>query len=217
LGATEPSPGRARFVGPGGAGRVNAPFAAVVTAGGQSRRFGQDKALYVHEGRTLLDRVTDSLAAGAPRLLVAPEERYARVGWTTVPDLRPGLGPLAGLESALTWLGPEPRWVAFAAVDLPNLTPDFWAQLAGRAAPDVDAVIGVDGEGRDQPLAALYHTRLLGRVRALLDADERRLSALLTPARSERVGWSELRRHGEAVFLNANRPDDLSPGSDPRS
>ena len=79
-------------------------LAAAITAGGQSRRFGQDKALYELDGVPLLNRVADSLQHASPRLLVAPAGRYRLDGWQTVPDLRPGQGPLAGLETALTAL-----------------------------------------------------------------------------------------------------------------
>ena len=72
------------------------PLAAAITAGGQSRRFGQDKALYAIGGVTLLQRVAASLRACEPRVLVAPPGKYTVSGWQNVSDLRPGEGHWPG-------------------------------------------------------------------------------------------------------------------------
>ena len=104
-------------------------LAAIITAGGASRRFGRDKALARLDGQTLLERVAGSLDACSPKLIVAPPGKYALTGWTLTPDARPGEGPLAGLETGLGALPPH-TWAAFAAVDLPHLTPAFWSVLS---------------------------------------------------------------------------------------
>ncbi|WP_407539131.1 molybdenum cofactor guanylyltransferase [Deinococcus radiomollis] len=195
---------------------------AAITAGGQSRRFGRDKALYAVQGVPLLHRVAASLEESAPKLLIAPAGRYALPGWTTRPDLRPGEGPLAGLETALSVLAgaPAPQWLAFAAVDLPNLTVRYWRLLAGQivgdsARPVVRAVLGLDDRQRAQPLAGLYHVSLLPQVTALLDAGERRMQALLehlTPGEAQGTAGSLLvsSKRVEAVcpgaYLNLNTP-----------
>ena len=54
--------------------------AAAITAGGQSRRFGQDKALYKVGGLPLLHRVAASLDSFAPRMLIAPAGKYRASG-----------------------------------------------------------------------------------------------------------------------------------------
>jgi len=186
--------------------------AAAITAGGQSRRFGQDKALYLVEGASLLDRVARSLENHAPRLLIAPGGRYALRGWQNVPDLRPGDGPLAGLETALTLLETHPAsngWLAFSAVDLPNLTPRYWWLLESRISDTVQAVTGQDARGRPQPLAALYHVAVRPQVTALLDAGERRMQALLGQLETTSLPWDELGAAFPDVYANLNTP----PGS----
>lgn len=184
------------------------PLAAVITAGGASRRFGSDKALAVLDGRTLLERVALSLPACSPRLIVAPPGRYALGGWQPVPDTRPGEGPLAGLEAGLGALNPV-TWVAFSAVDLPHLTPQFWLRLTDFVRPGVQAVIGLSADGRRQPLAALYHVSALGQVTALLDAGERRMLALLERLSFAEVGWEQLEETAPRAYQNVNRVDDL--------
>lgn len=74
-------------------------IAGVVLAGGQSRRFGSDKAQEIFEGRSLLDWSLAALEPHVELLLVSgrPHPRHL-----TVAD-RPaaGLGPLGGLAGAL--------------------------------------------------------------------------------------------------------------------
>lgn len=189
------------------------PLGAAITAGGQSRRFGQDKALYVLDGQSLLQRVAASLHPCSPRLLIAPAGRYTLPGWQQVPDHRPGQGPLAGLESALgalLHLRPAGGWLAFSAVDLPHLSPAYWALLAARCEAGAEAVLGTDDGGRPQPLAACYHTSALGTVSALLDRAERRMSALTAALPVRRVEWNDVAAVSPRVYLNLNtRPEPL--------
>jgi molybdopterin-guanine dinucleotide biosynthesis protein A len=68
-----------------------------VLAGGQSRRFGSDKALALLDGRPLIEHVIAALAAQTEAVIVCGKE------WGDwVPD-RPeaGLGPLGGINAAL--------------------------------------------------------------------------------------------------------------------
>lgn len=71
----------------------------VVLAGGQSRRFGSDKALAELDGRTLLVHAVERLSGWCDHVVVAGR---AEAPAPTLPDWpRPGLGPLGGLAAAL--------------------------------------------------------------------------------------------------------------------
>lgn len=185
-------------------------LAAAITAGGQSRRFGSDKALAKLDGRALLRWVADSLDAFEPLLLIAPPGKYDALlpGWRVIADSRPGQGPLAGLEAALSHA--PPGWVAFAGVDQPMLTPAYWELLAQHHRGDVQAVLGLDDSGRPQPLAALYHTAALPQVTVLLDAGERRLRTLETALSMARVPWAEIASVAPLAYQNVNTPADLN-------
>lgn len=70
-----------------------------VLAGGQSSRFGSDKALAELGGQTLLLRAVDALSAWCEKVVVIGRE-FAPA--PTLPDWpRPGMGPLGGLAAAL--------------------------------------------------------------------------------------------------------------------
>lgn len=178
-------------------------FSAAVTAGGQSRRFGSDKALALWQGQPLLNHVAGSLNAAPERLLIAPTGRYSLQGWTEIADGRPGEGPLAGLETAL--LSSQREWVALTGVDLPTLTAAYWHQLAAARTAHSLSVQAADAQGQPQPLAALYHRDLLPYITALLDSGERRLRLACPP---ERV--VVLHSLPARFFRNINRPEDLA-------
>jgi molybdenum cofactor guanylyltransferase len=70
-----------------------------ILAGGQSRRFGSDKAEALVAGKPLLDHVADALRPQCAELVVAGRVWPAL---TTVTDLpESGIGPLGGLAGAL--------------------------------------------------------------------------------------------------------------------
>lgn len=70
-----------------------------VLAGGQSTRFGSDKALAELNGRTLLVRAVDTLAGWCEQVVVVGRETAPA---PTLPDWpRASMGPLGGIAAAL--------------------------------------------------------------------------------------------------------------------
>ena len=70
-----------------------------VLAGGQSSRFGSDKALAVLDGRTLLDRAVAALADLCDAVVVVGRDAAPAPVLKDRP--RAGMGPLGGLAAAL--------------------------------------------------------------------------------------------------------------------
>jgi molybdenum cofactor guanylyltransferase len=72
-----------------------------ILAGGQSRRFGSDKAAALVDGKALLDHVADVLRPQCAALVIAGREWQ---GITSVADIpESGQGPLGGLAGALDY------------------------------------------------------------------------------------------------------------------
>lgn len=98
-----------------------------VLAGGQSSRFGSDKALAVFRGQTLLARAVDTLSGWCEHVIVVGR---AEAPAPTLPDWpRPGMGPLAGIAAALHHARDEDyEFVLTCGVDslaLPDDLPDL--------------------------------------------------------------------------------------------
>lgn len=70
-----------------------------VLAGGQSSRFGSDKALAEYRGHTLIAHAVDTLAGWCEHVIVVGRPTAPA---PTLPDWpRPGMGPLGGIAAAL--------------------------------------------------------------------------------------------------------------------
>ncbi|MFF9472992.1 NTP transferase domain-containing protein [Streptomyces roseolus] len=139
-------------------------FDAVVLAGGAARRLGgADKPGVRVGGRTLLDRVL-AACAGAHRTVVVgdPRPTVRPVGWTR--EEPTGTGPVAALAAGATALG-DPGTLLVLSADLPFLGERTVLRLLAAldADPGAEGALLVDGDGREQPLVAVYRGAALRR------------------------------------------------------
>jgi molybdopterin-guanine dinucleotide biosynthesis protein A len=105
-----------------------------ILAGGQSSRFGSDKAMAVLEGRALIDHVALAISREVDGVIVCGRLHPGFIG---VPDRpRPSLGPLGGINAALRYAADN----GFATVltvpcDTPRIGHDLLAALLAAPAP----------------------------------------------------------------------------------
>ena len=143
-------------------------FSAYILAGGFSTRFGSDKARAMLDGKPLLVRMAEQARAhGASGFFAVAREAgaYDDLGVKTITDLRAGLGPVAGLESALLHAGDG--WILLLTCDQLVCEKAWVGKL--REAQDEKARVFHDGE-RFQPVPGLYHTSFLPAVFLALNA-----------------------------------------------
>lgn len=183
-----------------------AAFGAVL-AGGRARRLdGVDKALLDLGEGPLLSR---TLALLEPRTtgvaVIGDPRRYADLGVPVFPDLRPGHGPLGGLESAFDLS--DAAHVLLVACDLPFVSARLLEAVLGVAhGPDV--VVPTLG-GRDEPLCARYSARLGPAVRDAMAAGRLKMIDLFEGREVTRLDVTALGIAAEEL-LNINRPEDLA-------
>jgi molybdopterin-guanine dinucleotide biosynthesis protein A len=130
-------------------------ISAVLLAGGESRRFGQDKATFVWEGKPLWERQLDILRGLEPdQILISartdPLWRPSDIPF--IPDEAPSRGPISGLAAAFgTMRGSH---LLALAIDLPCVTSDLLRSLVS-LTDEGRGVIPV-ADAKEQPLAAIY-------------------------------------------------------------
>lgn len=156
---------------------MDEPAAAIVLAGGGSRRMGTPKAQLEWHGSTLLRHAVGIIArcVDGPVVVVraaAQELPPLPAGVEVVEDAHGDRGPLQGIASGLDAIGERAAIVFVAAVDAPLLHPAFVRHVlrALRARDDV-ALPHVDGFA--QPLAAVYRTTIAPHLHAQLARDRR--------------------------------------------
>ncbi|MGV3526993.1 MAG: molybdenum cofactor guanylyltransferase [Candidatus Sericytochromatia bacterium] len=173
---------------------------AYILAGGASRRFGSDKARAPVAGQPLLLHMAALLRPWVSELHVIGREadQYADLGLPTLGDLRPGLGPLGGLHTALEHSAAQNSgngWVLLASCDTWGVTDAQLQHLLSASRHKVHAVAWRDSHW--QPLWALYHVSLAPEVAARLARGERALWRLLdavavTPLNGLDLGWRQI-------------------------
>ena len=177
--------------------------AGFVLVGGASTRMKQDKALLPIGGRTLAEHIASVVfqAAGNTTLIGQPE-RYGHLGYPVFPDLRPGQGPLSGIETALSLELAE--WNLIVACDLPQASARLFTDLLQTAETSgSDCVLPVSDDGRPQPLAAVWNLRALDSVRSALDRGVRKVTDAIQ--NNNVLLWPISDRH---FFQNVNTPEE---------
>jgi molybdopterin-guanine dinucleotide biosynthesis protein A len=128
------------------AGPVNAPFDAIVLAGGTAARLdGVDKATVEHAGRTLLCWALDAVVDAGDVVVVGDPVPTERPVTFTREDPRHG-GPVAAMLTGRDALPHERPWLVVVACDMPRLTPATFRRLREAAeARDGAVLVGPDG------------------------------------------------------------------------
>ncbi len=139
----------------------------VVLAGGQSRRMGEQKAALLIGGEPLLRRVVGRLQRVLPDVIVIGPPALSGLipGRKVLPDRHIGIGPLAGLETALQAVPTELAFIV--ACDMPFIAPALVEAMVryALAHPVADVVALARGTSAGvEHLHAAYRTACLAAV-----------------------------------------------------
>ena len=162
-----------------------------VLAGGQSLRFGSDKALAVLDGRTLLDRAVAALADLCDAVVVVG--RASAPAPVLADRPRAGMGPLGGLSAALHYAG-ERGYQAVLSCAVDSLGVDAALLTALEPAPAYIA---------SQPVIGLWPASAAPVLDALLAGEGRHSMRAFAEAIGARP--VQLARNP----ANINTPEDL--------
>ena len=182
------------------------PYSAILMAGGRSSRMGADKALLLLEGRPLWKIQREKLGTIADEILISARE--GMLDTPVIPDQVPGLGPLGGLESALSIASHER--VVVLGVDMPLMTSSYLASLLEKSTTDC-GIVPVLG-GYFQGLAAVYPKAILPLLREVLGGSDHSMQYLNRLAVAEGLMQERPVLEDEAIlFQNWNTPEDFPP------
>ena len=181
---------------------------AVVLAGGESRRFGSDKALAQFRGEPLIARVVRELRnVGFNQVAIAAKEpeKYADAapGAELLRDVRPIQTPLAGLAAGLR--ASRHALVFACAADMPFAADAALIDALTAAIAGHDAAVP-HAAGSLQPLCGLWWKDACLRAAEALLARPRPPGprAILPLVRAARLDWPDPR-----PFLDADTPEVL--------
>lgn len=181
---------------------------ALILAGGDSRRMGQDKAALLLDGMSLLDHVTATMQQSFPNVIVSVRQPREGIELPQVCDEQMDAGPLAGLVAGMAQM--DTPWVYAVACDMPFVTVDVVRGLAALRGQH-QAVVPVIG-GHLQPLAAFYAASALETMRTSLASGDRSLRGVLRRLDVREVSEAELRVFDPLLrsFFDLDTPQDLA-------
>jgi molybdenum cofactor guanylyltransferase len=184
-------------------GKRITPLAGLLLAGGRSTRFGSDKALALVDGRPMIQRVYDAVAALADPVFVSVGESNTTYDLPArhIVDRYPGRGPLAGIHAGL--LASSADWLLVAPCDMPFLDTTSLQNLIAARDATRDVIVGADSAGRPTPVLGLYHRRCLARIEARLARGELSLGSLLDQLEVAKVSIDA------EVLRNVNDPEAI--------
>lgn len=173
---------------------------------------GQDKAQVDFAGRPLFSyglSTLQSVFRDVALLIGSRRRSYLPEGVPQVLDRRAGLGPMAGLESALELA--EGRAVFLLACDLPYVSTELVRFLIGSRGEESDALAIVPRVGgRVQPLCGVYEPDSLQTVRGNLENGRLAMSDLLDSVSVKVIDLEGAGLDlGADLLRNINTPEDL--------
>lgn len=184
---------------------------AILAGGAATRMGGRAKGMLERApGQPIIRHELDELArAGVREIIVVANEPsvYRGLGCAVVPDLRPGLGPLAGVEAALTHLAPRFHAVVFLPCDMPAITATEIRVLtdAFRAEPSTIKMVVAGQRGfYRHPACCVVPCAVLPGVTRSLDESKLKMGLLWRD-----LGVAEIPFADPAPFHNINTPEDL--------
>lgn len=167
---------------------------------------GKDKAFLQLQGRTLLARALERVAAVSGVVHIVGEPQKFSTHGGVVQDVYPDRGPLAGIHAAL--LQSRTDLNLMLAVDLPFMESAFLRYLIDCASQTKALVTVPRIDGRWHSLCAIYRREFAPVAEQSLRRGENKINALLSQVETRVIGEEELLREGfsAGMFRNLNTP-----------
>ncbi|KHD85249.1 molybdenum cofactor guanylyltransferase [Heyndrickxia ginsengihumi] len=181
-------------------------YAAIVLAGGMSRRFGDEKAIAKWNDKLFISYSLEAVNHVEQTIIVTRDDllskvpQLANVQLITDAEAYKGKGPLAGIYSGMTRA--EAEWYVVLPCDTPWINKTIMKQLQAYCDGQFEAIVS-KVNGCMQPLIGIYHRRLKEKIKEKLEKNELRMKQLLSECIVKEVHFSE-----EKLFANINTKEE---------
>jgi molybdenum cofactor guanylyltransferase len=150
---------------------------AIILAGGKSRRMGTDKAMLTVGGRPMIERVSKQLRGFFDEILVSSDDvdKFGFLGFNVIKDRVSGQGPLMGIASALQASANDLNFIV--ACDIPDIDLALVHRMLDEAIKGkFEIVVPAVGDGKYEPLFAVYRKSTLKAINDVLASGGRKIS-----------------------------------------
>ncbi len=191
-------------------------IAGAILAGGRGARMGGVqkglfKCFFNRTNRTIIEHLTDEMhKSGLEEIFIVANDPapLSELWHEIVPDIRPGNGPLGGIEAGLTYVHDNDLAdaVLFIPCDMPSVSTHEISKLLESFRSSGDVVSGVCGTGgaRQYPICCVVPVLKRREISAAIDNGHLKVARL----------WNELGAATTAfdnpkALCNINTPRDL--------
>ncbi|MGH8099975.1 MAG: molybdenum cofactor guanylyltransferase [Chthoniobacterales bacterium] len=185
-------------------------LSAVLLAGGESRRMGENKATLLFHGKPLWQRQLDLLRKLQPAEIFVSartDPAWRPNDVDLVLDATPLHGPLSGLAAALARI--RSSHLLALAIDMPFMTAVYLQSLGKRIRSGCGVVPKIGR--RSEALAAIYPAEALVDLRAALRGPDFSLQSMVQQLIGNgKLRPTQVRKSDQPCFANLNEPHDLA-------
>ncbi|MDZ5471744.1 molybdenum cofactor guanylyltransferase [Bacillus sp. 31A1R] len=188
----------------------------IILAGGKSSRMGTNKALLKIAGKTVIERIVETLDSVVDEWLVVTNtmEDYRFLQLPMVEDIYRDKGPLAGIHAGLTNTSTEKNIII--ACDMPFVSKNL-AHLLLNELKNTQAVVP-EIDGQLHPLFASYRKDMKDEVERRILKEHLRIRDLLNNSHVKIVKEEDFLKLGYDInksdFFNMNRPEEYREAID---
>lgn len=184
-----------------------AGLTGAVLAGGHSSRFGSNKALFVNDGKPLIQHALDVLRPLCDSLFISASsdnaQAYSGMGANIVCDLHPDCGPVGGIEALADTCHTDRLLVL--TCDMPFITTALLSRMTEQE--DHEAVAWTLSDGSIMPFPLLLHRTTFRIIQRQVAQGNLRMKLLL-----KQLDCKLLPATDDKFFANINHPEDFSIG-----
>ena len=194
---------------------MRSDITAVILAGGQSRRFGSNKALArLGDNGLVIERIADVLKDIFEEILVLSKNRavfeFLEKPWLHIlNDRSSDFHPLNGLASALSYAKTEKIFVC--GCDMPFLNPALIHFICSKSEA-ADATVPL-WKGEIQPLCGVYSKRCLATINdlSLFNDPRKGIKYLLSKVKTKTIQEQEFPSHDqkELTFFDVDTQEQF--------
>jgi len=176
----------------------------VILAGGKSTRMKFNKAFACIAGQPVVQIILDKFTVYFDETIIISNEPqlYKDLGFKICPDIFPGLGPVAGIHSALYHASNDRIFVM--GCDMPFMNMSLISFLLD-SLEDYDCVVP-ELDTRLQPLSAVYSKKCLPVLTECLEHDKLKLIRVFEELYTRVIDEMQMKQFGnpQEIFMNVN-------------
>lgn len=184
---------------------------AILLAGGESSRFGSNKAFAEINNQLMVEKIVKKLNNYFANiyLVVQNKDNYSFLEEDViiVEDLIPGIGPLGGLYTGLKFSDQEKNYLT--ACDMPFLEANYISYLKNYTN-EYDVLVG-KYKGYFEPFASVYDKKVIKVIEKKLNLGKRKITDFYDDINLEIISEKRIKKLAdpEKIYFNINYKSDL--------